>query len=412
MPGSLDGTETGGGVLKTDTDKSAVPVLILSAHAIALGVVRSLGPAGVPVYLVSYDKKDMAHKSKYVRECFFLPHPEKNQDAFIQGLLKIGKKIGRAVVFAADDPTLTTLSKNIDALKSAFIIPTPDWSIVKKIINKNITYSIAEREGIPVPKTLLLDISSPLPSDVLRTFKFPCLIKPVQSHTYYEVFKKKMAVVTDVGELEVKFNECRKHGIDVTVQEIIPGEICRGFNFNSLFYDGRIRQGFAAYKIRMTDNSYGIPVVVRSRAMIQELWDYSETLLKAIGYEGYSCIEYKFDQRDGLYKLLEVNGRYNRSSLLSVRAGINFPQLEYSRITHGGDIVQKEYKTNIYYIDEFKDWQININSLLRCRQNIFSFLRPYFSRHVFAVFSVKDPGPFFKHAGDGLTLLAKRGDEP
>ncbi len=39
--------------------------------------------------------------------------------------------------------------------------------------------------------------------------------------------------------------------------------------------------------------------------MIKELWDYSERILNAIGYEGYSCIEYKFDKRDGLYKLLE-----------------------------------------------------------------------------------------------------------
>jgi len=107
-----------------------------------------------------------------------------------------------------------------------------------------------------------------------------------------------------------------------------------------------------------------------------------------------------------------VNGRYNRSSLLSVRSGVNFPRIEYNRITHGGDITQKGYKKNIYYIDEFKDWQINIQSLLHGRQNIFSFLRPYFSRHVFAVFSLKDPGPFLKHAGDGLKLLTRKGDTP
>ena len=165
--------------------------MVLSAHAIALGVVRSLGPKGIPLYLVSYDKKDMAYKSKYVRECYYLPHPERNSNDFVNGLIKIGEKIGKAVIFPADDPTLVTLSKNLDVLRSGFIIPTPDWSIIKKIINKDSTYSIAESLGIPIPKTLLLDNSSNMSSDHLRKFKFPCLIKPVQSHTYYEVFRKK-----------------------------------------------------------------------------------------------------------------------------------------------------------------------------------------------------------------------------
>ncbi len=381
------------------------PVLVLSAHTIALGVVRSLGPKGIPLYLVSFDKKDMAYKSKYVRECYYLPHPERNSNDFVNGLIKIGKKIGKAVIFPADDHTLVTLSKNLDVLKPGFIFPTPDWSIIEKIINKDSTYSIAESLGIPIPKTLLLDNSSNIPSAHLRKFKFPCLIKPVQSHTYYEVFRKKMAVVNNLDELEVKFNECKKNNINVTVQEIIVGDICRGLNFNSLFFNGKIKQGFTAYKIRITDDGYGIPVVVRGRKMIDELWEYSEKLLNKIGYEGYSCIEYKFDESDGLYKLLEVNGRYNRSSLLSVKSGINFPWIEYNYLINNKDFVHKEYRKNIYYIDEFKDIQVNIKKLLKGEQNLFSFLKPYFTTHVFAIFSIKDTKPFLKHILDGLILM-------
>ena len=388
--------------MKNDT---FTPVLVLSAHTIALGVVQSLGPKGIPLYLVSFDEKDMAYKSKYVRECFYLPHPERNSNDFVNGLIKIGEKIGKAVIFTADDYTLVLISKNLDVLKSGFILPTPDWSIIEKIINKDSTYSIAESLGIPIPKTLLLDNSSNMSSDHLRNIKFPCLIKPVQSHTYYEVFRKKMAVVNNLDELEVNFNECKKKNINVTVQEIIVGDICRGLNFNSLFFNGKIMQGFTAYKIRMTDDGYGIPVVVRGCRMIDELWEYSEKLLNKIGYEGYSCIEYKYDERDGLYKLLEVNGRYNRSSLLSVKSGINFPWIEYNYLINNKDFENKDYRENIYYIDEFKDIQINIKKLLKGKQNLFSFLKPYFTKHVFAIFSIKDTKPFFKHILDGLIMM-------
>ena len=60
------------------------PVLVLSAHTLALGLVRSLGPKEIPLYLVSYDKKDMAYKSKYVRECYYLPYPERNSNDFVR----------------------------------------------------------------------------------------------------------------------------------------------------------------------------------------------------------------------------------------------------------------------------------------------------------------------------------------
>lgn len=382
------------------------PVLVLSGHTIALGVVRSFGPYGIPIYLVSYDKKDMAQKSRYLTKTFYLPHPEKSAEKFIAGLIEISKEIGKAIVFAADDPTLVTLSKNRDILKNYFIVPTQDWSVIRKLINKNETYSIAENIGVPVPKTIYPDNQSIPLRELVKDFKFPCLLKPVQSHTYYDVFKSKMAIVNNVEELSAKFDVCHSQNIDVTIQEIIVGETCQGLNFNSLFYNGKIKQGFTAYKVRMTDNDYGIPVVVRSKAIVQELWDYSEKILKAIGYEGYSCIEYKLDERDGIYKLLEVNGRYNRSSMLSVRTGINFPWIQYNYLIHNKDFVHLDYKKNYYYVDEFKDIQVNIKSIFTGKRNLIEFIKPYISKNVYAIFSIKDIKPFIKHAFDARKLIS------
>ena len=387
------------------TADQKTPVLILSAHTIALGLARAIGSQGIPVYLVSYDSKDMAYKSKYIRDHFVLPHPEHHAAAFLQGLLDIGQRIGRAIVFPADDPTLVTLSKCRKALLPRFIIPTPDWSIIDKIINKDLTYATAEQAGIPIPKTLRLDRTAPLPADLLQTFRFPFLIKPAQSHTYYEAFHRKMDIVNSLEEIETLFKACQQKEIDLTAQEIIAGDIDHGLNFNSLYYNGKIQQGFTAHKVRMTEQGYGIPTVVRSREMIAELWDLSERLLHVLDYEGYSCIEYKFDEAEQCYKLLEINGRYNRSSLLSVKSGINFPLIEYNYLVHGRDVAQQKYQTGIYYIDELKDLQVNFRNLLIGRENLFSFLKPYFSKHIHAVFSLSDPKPFLKRAQDGLNLL-------
>ena len=40
--------------------------LVVSGHTMALAVVRALGEAGVPVLVLHYDPRDMAHASKYV----------------------------------------------------------------------------------------------------------------------------------------------------------------------------------------------------------------------------------------------------------------------------------------------------------------------------------------------------------
>lgn len=382
-----------------------LPVLILSGHAIALGVIRSLGSKGVPVYVVSYDTKDMAYKSKFIQQHFVLPHPEKNAEEFIAGLLRIHDKIGKALVFPADDPTLVTLSKNIDLLKAKFIIASQDWSIISKVINKDMTYAVAEKVGVPFPKTLSLDETITITEDLIKEFRFPCLVKPVQSHIYFDIFKSKMAIVNNIEELKNQFEQCKKYSLDVTLQEIIEGDITQGLNFNSLIYNGKIKQGFTAYKVRMTDNGYGIPVIVRSREMIKELWDYSEKLLSEMGYEGYSNVEFKYDKRDGLYKLLEVNGRYNRSSLLSAESGINFPWIQYNYIINGIDFKQNDYEKGFYYVDEFKDFQENIKRLLSGKENLLRFLKPYFSKKVFAIFYSRDMKPFYKHFADGLKLL-------
>ncbi len=45
-----------------------LPVIILSTHNMGLGVIRSLGPMGIPIVAVYYEKNDMGFLSKYVTE--------------------------------------------------------------------------------------------------------------------------------------------------------------------------------------------------------------------------------------------------------------------------------------------------------------------------------------------------------
>ncbi|MHC4929380.1 MAG: ATP-binding protein, partial [Planctomycetota bacterium] len=80
--------------------------------------------------------------------------------------------------------------------------------------------------------------------------------------------------------------------------------------------------------MRLSPPDSGVPSVVISKH-IPEVVQAGRKLLKAFDYRGYSCMEFKKDPNDGIYKLMEINARHNRSSLLAVKCGINFPWVEY-----------------------------------------------------------------------------------
>jgi len=60
---------------------------------------------------------------------------------------------------------------------------------------------------------------------------------------------------------------------------------------------------------------------------VPEIVAPSERLLAAIRYNGIVEVEYKFDARNGRYKLLDINPRLWTWSPLGGRAGMDFPYL-------------------------------------------------------------------------------------
>src|SRR4030042_4393075 len=96
----------------TQTDK--IPALICGDDFPAYGAVRALGPKEVPIYLVHHTKNSFVKHSHFVRKSFHLV-PE--NDNFIEELHDIANQIGgEAVIIAAGDNYLDSLSRNINSL--------------------------------------------------------------------------------------------------------------------------------------------------------------------------------------------------------------------------------------------------------------------------------------------------------
>lgn len=376
------------------------PAIVLSSHTMGLSVIRALGIMGVPVVVVYYEKEDMGYVSKYVKEKIYSPHPEKYENEFVALLLELSKKLGRCLLVPTDDATLLVVSKHKRMLEDYYIVACTEWAITEKFIDKKRTYDIAKDIGIPHPKTMV-----PKSNEEVERFgkevEYPCLIKPCLSHRYFEIFRKKMVKVNNFEQLLFAYRQAANAGFEVMLQEFIPGDDTQGVNYNSYFWVGKPIIEFTAEKVRLSPPHFGVPRVVISKD-IQELMEPGRKILQAMDFYGFSCTEFKRDIRNGIYKLMEVNGRHNRSGLLALKCGINFPWIEYEHLINGKYSAKNNYRMGVYWIDEFRDIFHSAKYFGKEGCSFGGYFTPYLRQHIFAVFDLKDPKPFFKRVMDLL----------
>jgi D-aspartate ligase len=382
----------------SEEDMSVLPAVVLSTHTMGLSVIRALGSMGVPVKAIYYERNDMGFVSHYSSTSRCFCHPEVNEEHFLNCLRDYSSQCEGALLIPADDATLGVVARHRQLLQQHYIVACPEWEITRKFVDKKHTYIIAENAGVPAPRTMVIGSPADL-ERVADTVGFPCLVKPCQSHQYFAQLRKKVTEVGNFQELTAAYQQAARFGFEVLAQEFIPCPDTDGVNYNSYFWDGEPLVEFTAAKVRLSPPIFGLPRVVVSR-QIDEVLESGRKILKAMGFYGFSCTEFKRDSRDGVYKLMEVNGRHNRSCLLAVACGINFPWIEYVHLVHGLKPSPMPFEEGVYWIDEFRDLMHSIQYFGREGCTIRDYFKPYRTKHVFAVYDARDPKPFLKRCAD------------
>jgi D-aspartate ligase len=385
--------------------KTSPPIIIVGGHTMGLAVVRALSNLDIERILVSYDRNDIARVSHYVTQLFDSPNPQTHPEEFVGFLIQLAKVFSGSLLLPASDASLSAISKYKHSLSNYFTVACPEWDIVEKIIYKNLTYLAAKNAGIPVPRTIFPQSEEEV-KDCACLMDYPCLVKPHQSHSYFDHFHYKMVYVNNYDEMITAYKQAAAFGLDVMLQEYIPGDDNKGVNYNSYFQEGQPLVEFTASKVRNAPPKLGSPCVAFSKE-IPEVYDAGRKLLQDIGFYGYSCVEFKQDQRDGVYKLMEINGRHNLSGMLAVKCGINFPMIHYKHLILGELPIHEKYQQNLYWIDLTRDFTYHFPRVIRFKYSMKDYFKPYFSRHVFAILDYHDLNPFIKRctnlARDAIT---------
>lgn len=375
-----------------------IPAIVIGTHTMGLGVIRALGRMNVPVIAIYYKTDDMGYVSKYVQESIHFPNPETEEDHFVERLIDLAARFPGSPLIPVSDESLKILSKNKSLLQKYYKVACAEWEIIRQLLEKNYTYPLAASVGVPIPKT----VTPVTLEDVIafsKDLEYPCLVKPVESHRYYALFRRKIVKANDFDQLFAACEEAEQAGMQVMLQELIPGADDLGVNYNSYFWEGESVVEFTAQKIRSAPPELGSPCAARSKE-IPEVLDYGRKMLKALGFYGYSCTEFKLDPRDRLYKLMEVNGRHNLSTLLAVNCGINFPWLHYQHLVEGIVPQHIPFREGLFWIDVERDLPYIPHRLFKRKEKFSTILLPYLSPHIAAVFDAGDPKPFIKRYVD------------
>ncbi len=373
--------------------KDMKKAIVISAGPLGLGIIRSLGKEGIKSIVIYENDYEAGIYSKYcVEKARVKSYLEKEN--ILNILLENKDKWKGLLIIPGNDESLGALSYYKKELQEHFIIYVPDFETVKKIINKKEMLTLAKEMNMPMPKSYFPESMEDL-EKIKTEISYPCLMKPLERHFFYAVFRTKLFRIKNYEELKEKFELCLKNKLEVSLAELIPGKDTNFYSFECYVTKaGEITNEFVKVKFRQTPPFFGVGRVSMSTEKKEIIPLAKEFLSKLKDFSGPAYIEFKFDERDGLYKFIEINGRIIISVSLSTRCGINFPHILYSEFVDSKIIKTNNYEKNIYWIQLYRDIATTLSKAAKEEKLGFKeFIRPYLGKKVFAYESMDDPMP-------------------
>ena len=315
---------------------ASLPVLVLPMdHYGALGVVRSLGRLGIPVYGAHPRRRPVASFSRYCRKVFPLDLEALPTNEAVGCLGDIAGEIGgKPLLMATNDETAIFIARNAARLERYFVFPRNPIDVVWSLYNKKEMYFLARRLNIPTAETVFPESRK----DVLEfceKAQFPVMLKASDNIRVAGRTGKKMVIVRTKDELVAQYDEMEdvSHP-SLMIQEYIPGKDESVWMFDGYFDEqSECLFGVTAKKLHQTPVYTGMtalgiclpnPVIEASTKM----------LMKAVGYRGILDIGYRYDARDSSFKLLDANPRLGATFRLFVdNNGMDVARAEYLHYT-------------------------------------------------------------------------------
>ena len=276
-----------------------------------VAIARTLGRLGVPVYLVAQEgMPNPGWSSRYWanRIRWDFSRPEQESVSFV---LDVGARIradhgAPAILFTLDDWIAIFIERNREALGEQFVFPQPERPVIRALLNKWEMNVLAKSHDLPTPAAVHPASFDEIDEFLART-DFPIVMKAADKYMGdpppTKLIHSRQQLMDEVGDRDTE-----RAPLNIVLQEYIPGGVdsvwmCIGYfgagpDRDVTFTGKKLRQvsaaGIASLGVCLPNDT----VDAQTRRFMRE-----------VGYRGCVGIGWRYDERDGLYKVLDVNAR-------------------------------------------------------------------------------------------------------
>jgi predicted ATP-grasp superfamily ATP-dependent carboligase len=300
-----------------------VDALVLNARLRqSLATVRSLGRRGLSVAaLETYDAPALT--SRWCRQKFVCPAAE-GTDAYLAYLEEVLERTGARVLIPSEDGTIALLRRYRARVERRARIALAAEPALNIAVSKERTLDVAKRLRVKVPPSLVVSTVSEIPG-ALRNIGLPAVVKPNESWLGGDRGGVRVAsqLVTTLKEARRAVAQLTRSGGVALFQPLLTG---RREAVMLLYANGKVHARFAQWAKRTVPPLGGDSVLRQSIAIPPDIGGAAERLVREIGLEGCSDVEFRRDGA-GVPYLMEINPRLSASVEVAVRSGVDFPLL-------------------------------------------------------------------------------------
>ncbi len=279
---------------------------------------RSAGRVGIDVFAVREGRYESATRSRYIRGALALA-PGAPEHAWVQALLDLRARFAGAVLLPIDDPAAILVGDCQEELAAHYRLPIAPAGVHRRMASKRQLDALCRRIGVPVPESThpadraeLLEQADLLGFPVVLKRSEPWVARHHPSapsvavaHTRSELLEQYARMESDVAP-------------QIMLQAHIPGNPDSDWMFNG-YVDGHghLACAFTGRKLRHRGRGAG-PTALGVCSVNEPLDRLARLVLSELGYRGIVDMDFRYDRRDGSYKLLDVNPRLGSTFRLFV----------------------------------------------------------------------------------------------
>jgi predicted ATP-grasp superfamily ATP-dependent carboligase len=312
-----------------------------------------------------------------------------DSDSLLNSVQAIGDAIGcPTILLPLDDRGAVLAAEHAQALRRRFLIPHLPAELPRLLANKKSLYSLCRKIGMPCSEYVV-----PSSIDEVHEFighaTFPVFVKSGE-HSHHLGNRYSGCIVERPKELLALLGA--EDLLSKTIlQEYIPGQDWVFHGYSNMQTGCFL--GFTGKKLRSYPPFAG-PTTLGVSVQNDALSEQTKSMLKAIGFSGIVDLDYRRDERDGRYKLVDFNPRVGGNfSMFEDDAGMDVVRALHLDLT--GKIVKRapmiEGRT---FIVELHDVCASLAYLRRGEITIRSWLRSLSGKRELAWWSWNDPLPF------------------